>query len=686
MQPVESKQTDAVPHLPQTFWGQTRRLLMGAPRNLQDPTLAHKISLIAFLAWVGLGADGLSSSAYGPPEAFLALGSHTYLAVMLALATALTVFIISYAYSRIIEHFPHGGGGYVVATELLGSSAGVVSGCALLVDYILTITVSIAAGTESIFSLAPLAWQLYKLPVEFMAIIFLTMMNLRGVKESVSMLVPIFLTFVVTHIILIFGGCFMHVTDLPAMVHDVHYGFHDGLMQMGKWGLFLLFLRAYSMGAGTYTGIEAVSNGLGIMRDPKVETGKRTMTYMATSLAVTAGGLLLCYMLFHVRPIEGQTLNAVLANQFAGSFHIGSLPAGTWFVAITILSEAVLLMVAAQTGFIDGPRVMANMAIDSWLPRRFAGLSDRLTMQNGVLLIGVAAGLALAYTRGSIGILVVMYSINVFATFSLSEMGMVRFWIRHRKTDPHWKKHLPVHATGLVLCMSILVVMLSEKLKEGGWITLVVTMLCIILCFIIRRHYRTVVERVREVESSLEDIPADANQTAPEFDPKKPTAVILVGGYARLGIHCMLNVFRLFPQVFRNVIFVSVGVINSEFFKDDNQVDGLEKKTKAALTHYVELAGRLGIPARSAYRVGTDAVHEVSELCLELAHENTHAVFFAGELVFDEPRWYDRLLHNETAYAIQRQLRFAGVPVVILPVRLFRKRKPAPPLAAPTAG
>jgi hypothetical protein len=184
----------------------------------------------------------------------------------------------------------------------------------------------------------------------------------------------------------------------------------------------------------------------------------------------------------------------------------------------------------------------------------------------------------------------------------------------------------------------------------------------------------------------LEDIPADANQTAPEFDPKKPTAVILVGGYARLGIHCMLNVFRLFPQVFRNVIFVSVGVINSEFFKGDNQVDGLEKKTKASLTHYVELAGRLGIPARSAYRVGTDAVHEVSELCLELAHENSHAVFFAGELVFDEPRWYDRLLHNETAYAIQRRLRFAGVPIVILPVRLFRKRKSARPLVTPGAG
>ncbi len=679
---VQSDQTDSSPrkqtsaHLPTTLWGKTCRLVMGAPRNLQDPGLAHKISLIAFLAWVGLGADGLSSSAYGPEEAYRALGSHVFLAVGLAAATALTVFIISYAYSRIIEHFPHGGGGYVVATELLGSQAGVISGCALLVDYVLTITVSIAGGADALFSLAPVSWQTYKLPVEFAAIILLTVMNLRGVKESVSMLVPIFLTFVVTHVILIFGGLFMHVHDVPAVAHEVRFGFRDALLLMGGWGLFKLFLRAYSLGAGTYTGIEAVSNGLGIMRDPKVETGKRTMTYMAVSLALTAGGLLICYLLFRVKPVEGRTLNAVLADQFAGGWRLGALPVGKWFAGITILSEAVLLLVAAQTGFIDGPRVMANMAVDSWLPRRFAALSDRLTMQNGVLLIGVAAAAALAYTHGDITTLVIMYSINVFATFSLSEMGMVRFWVRHRKTDPHWKKHLPVHATGLVLCMSILVVMLSEKLKEGGWITLVVTLICIGLCFIIRRHYRDIVRRVREVESSLEDIPADAHHTAPEFDPRKPTAVILVGGYARLGIHCMLNIFRLFPQVFRNVVFVSVGVINSEFFKGANQVEELQQKTTESLARYVELAGRLGVPARSEFRVGTDVVAEVSEMCLELHDQYPRAVMFAGELVFDEPRWYDRLLHNETAFAIQRRLRFAGVPMVILPVRLFRKGPP----------
>ncbi len=662
--------------LPRGWWTRVRRVLLGRPRDVKDSGLAHKLSLIAFLAWVGLGADGLSSSAYGPEEAYRQLGQHTYLAILLAGAAGLTVFIISYAYSRIIEHFPHGGGGYVVATELLGKSAGVVSGCALLVDYILTITVSIAGGGDALFSVLPVEFQKLKLPVEFGAITLLTVMNLRGVKESVAPLVPIFLTFVVTHAILIVGGVMSHLGNVPAVAHDIHTGFRAGVTQLGLWGMFVLFLRAYALGGGTYTGIEAVSNGVGIMREPRVETGKRTMTYMAASLALTAAGLIVCYLLFRVQPVEGKTLNAVLAEQYAGGFHIGSWPVGHWFAILTMLSEAVLLLVAAQTGFIDGPRVMANMAIDSWLPRRFALLSERFTIQNSVLVIGAAATALLAYTRGHIGILVVMYSINVFATFSLSETGMVRFWIRHRNTDPQWKRHLPVHATGLVLCFSILCVMLTMKLKEGGWITLVITGVCIGLCFAIRGHYKDVAARVREVEKSLEEIPAEPEtKTMSAFDPKKPTAVILVGGYARLGIHCLLTIFRTFPETFRNVVFVSIGVIDSEFFKGAEHLDALERHTQQTLARYVEIAHRLGIPARSAYRIGTDVVQEASELCCELAQQYPRGVFFAGEVVFDEPRWFDRLLHNDTAYAIQRRLRFAGVTVVILPVRLRRAVK-----------
>ena len=149
------------------------RVMVGRPRDFKDPGVFHKISLVAFLAWVGMGADGLSSSAYGPDESFRSLlehGNTTYLAVFMALATALTVFVMSYAYSRIIEHFPTGGGGYVVASKLLGQKAGLLSGSALLVDYILTITVSIASGGDAVFNMLPLTWHAWKLPIEFVVI------------------------------------------------------------------------------------------------------------------------------------------------------------------------------------------------------------------------------------------------------------------------------------------------------------------------------------------------------------------------------------------------------------------------------------------------------------------------------------------------------------------------------------
>src|SRR6059036_622346 len=176
-----------------------KRVLLGRPRDVLDPGVFHKVSLAAFLAWVGLGADGLSSSAYGPEEAFKTLGPHTYLAVGLALATAFTVLVISYAYSRIIEQFPLGGGGYVVASRLLGQRAGVVSGSALIVDYVLTISISIAAAGDAIFSFLPPAWATglvlglvpLKLVLEFTAIGLLILLNLRGVKESVIALAPL---------------------------------------------------------------------------------------------------------------------------------------------------------------------------------------------------------------------------------------------------------------------------------------------------------------------------------------------------------------------------------------------------------------------------------------------------------------------------------------------------------------
>src|SRR3954469_1837485 len=207
-----------------SFGVRVKRALFGSPRDIHDSRIFHHISLIPFLAWVGLGADGLSSSAYGPEEAFRNLHQHTYLAVALAAVMAMTVFIISAAYRGIIEQFPHGGGGYVVATKLLGKAAGVTSGSALLVDYILTITVSIAAAGDAIFSFLPPAWAGAKLPMEVAFIVGLTTLNIRGVRESAMVLAPVFMVFVLSHAAVIAGGVFARGAAIPATAHAVGAG------------------------------------------------------------------------------------------------------------------------------------------------------------------------------------------------------------------------------------------------------------------------------------------------------------------------------------------------------------------------------------------------------------------------------------------------------------------------------
>ena len=671
--------TAGLPDRREPWTARMKRVLLGGKRELH-PNVFHKVSLIALLAWVGLGADGLSSSAYGPEEAFKTLGPHTYLAVGLALATAFTVLVISYAYSRIIEQFPLGGGGYVVASRLLGHKAGVVSGSALVVDYVLTISISIAAAGDAIFSFLPPAWTSavllgvlpVKLLVELAAIGFLILLNLRGVKESVIALAPLFMVFLISHAILIGGVIIGRLGDIPAVFAEVHQGFAQGLQAppigLGLAGMMALFVRAYALGGGTYTGIEAVSNGLSIMREPKVQTGKRTMGLMAVSLAVTAGGLILAYLLVHATPAPGRTMNAVLANEFAQSW--GGI--GAAFVLVTLVSEALLLVVAGQAGFIDGPRVMANMAVDSYMPHRFSQLSDRLTMSYGVLLIGGASLLALVYTGGNVTHLVVLYSINVFLTFSLSELSMCRFWLRERKKHPTWRKHISVHLTGLTLCVFILTVTVYEKFSEGGWVTLALTGGLIATCFLIRRHYRKVHDKLRRLDTILTSLPAGSGSTSlrPALDPAAPTAVLLVGEYSGLGIHSLLAVQRLFPGYFKNFVFVSVGVIDSASFVNVEAVDEVRDRTATDLLRYVELAAGLGLAADSRMAVGTEAVATAADLCGRIAGEFPQSLFFAGKLIFERERWYQRVLHNETAYQLQRRLQFAGLNAMVLPVRV----------------
>jgi amino acid transporter len=643
-----------------------KKRLLGKPLDVAEPSLFHKLSLIPLLAWIGLGADGLSSSSYGPDEAFRTLGSHLYLAIFLGLATAFTVAIIAYSYSRIIEHFPHGGGGYIVASRTLGSGVGVASGSALLVDYVLTITVSLASCGDAIFSFLPLHYHQYKLVFVICLVFLLVVLNLRGVKESITILAPIFFTFVVTHAVLIGYGFFSHASEVGPVVTEVRHSLNQDLAAIGLVGIAGVFLRAFSLGAGTYTGIEAVSNGMQIMREPRVHTGKKTMMYMAVSLAVTAGGLLLCYYLFKIRPVEGQTMNAVLATVVFGSW-----PAGAIIALVTLFSEGALLFVAAQAGFVDGPRVMSNMAIDSWLPRRFASLSERLTMQNGVLLMGAASLLLLLYTKGSVVALVIMYSINVFITFSLSQLGMMRFYIQRRQSDAKWKSHIVVHIIGFVVCATILSVTVYEKFLEGGWVTLVITSGVVILCYIIRRHYHKTMEAVRILETTLADIPSVSPFNNDPVNHKEPTAILLVSGFNGFGLHTLLSVVRNFPNVYKNFVFVSVAEVDSGTFKGIEEMDALKQSVMTGLEKYVKVARKHGFPADYRMTMGTDVAEAATALCEEVTREFPRSTVFTGKLVFQRDNMFQKILHNETAFAIQSRLQWLGIMTVILPIRVM---------------
>jgi hypothetical protein len=479
------------------------------------------------------------------------------------------------------------------------------------------------------------------------------------------MLAPIFIIFILTHVILIGYGVLKHVPEIGAVTTSVRSGFQGGLATLGLGGMILLFLRAFSMGGGTFTGIEAVSNGLQIMREPRVHNGKRTMVYLSLSLALTAGGILVCYLLLGVSPVAGKTLNAVLAGQVFGGWSIGGVLA-----LITILSEGALLLVAAQTGFVDGPRVMANMAVDYWFPHRFASLSDRLTMQNGVVLMGGAAIALLIYSKGRISTLVVMYSINVFLTFSLSELGMSRFFIKNRRKEPLWKKHLPVHLTGLTVCLTILIVTTLEKFTHGGWLTLVITSIVIMLCYLIRGHYNRVRKGVRELDDLLVAIPHHGTYNAEPADPKQMTAIQLVSGYSGFGVHTFFSIIRGFPGLYKNFIFISVAEVDAGAFKESESVSRLTSATKDSLKQYVDLARRLGFPAESRLDTGIDVVSTASGLCERVAHEFPKSTVFAGQTVFRRPGLINRILHNETAFAIQQELRWKGITTVILPIRI----------------
>src|SRR5579885_600162 len=507
-------------------------------------------------------------------------------------------------------------------------------------------------------------------------------MNLRGVNESVLSLLHVFLAFVVMHTWLVGYVILSRAPELPDVFHAAVRDVHGGIDTLGVAAMAAVFFRAYSMGAGTYTGIEAVSNGLPILREPRTVTGKRTMIYMAISLAFVAGGILFGYMLFDVGPVKGETLNAVLFDDLAAHWHLDGLAIGPAIVTFTLLTEGALLFVAAQTGFVDGPRVLATMATDRWLPRRFSNLSGRLVTQDGVLAMGLAAVATLVGTHANVHMLVVLYAINVFITFTLSQLGMTVHWWQTRTQERHWIRKLAVNGIGCTFTALILIVTTTLKFYEGGWVTVLMTGGLVLVCYLVRKHYEAVSRAVQQLEADiLPEIYAAVEKPPPERDPLAPTAVVLANGFNGLGLATLTAIPRLFDGQFRNIVFIGVGEVDSALLKGPEEVKALEQSVADDLLEYCRLAADLGFHSELRCTIGPDVVLELRRLALEVAKEFPNCVFFAGKLVFTDEAdgFISRFLHNHTALELQNWLQVHGYSLVILPVRVSTSRPATPP-------
>lgn len=658
--------------------GRIKNIFIGKAKTLQDKSIFHKLSLVAFFAWIGLGADGISSSCYGPEEAFRNLQGHHMLAIFVALGTVFTIFIISSSYSQIIKLFPQGGGGYLVGSKLLSPTVGMISGCALIIDYVLTITISVSSGSDALFSFFPESMQSYKLGVAIIGVCLLILLNLRGVKESVVSLTPIFMIFILTHIFIIVYAILMKAGDFSAASTETANQLHSSVSELGILGTLFIILKAYSMGAGTFTGIEAVSNGMPILRQPRVKTARHTMTLMAVSLSFIVMGLMIAYALYNVQISSHKTLNAVLFDSVTSSW--GPFWA-TSFKLITLVSEAALLFVAAQTGFIDGPRIMSNMAIDRWFPKKYASLSDRLVTMNGVLLMGVSAIVLMAISRGSVAFLVVLYSINVFITFSISQLGMVRhWWIERRKLD-HWKRKLTINGIGFVLTTFILISVTIIKFEEGGWVTLLITGMFVLLAIRIKKHYykttlsfkKIRLKAISDLHEELEKQPSYDQCKDPEFvkfNPDAKTAIILVKGYGGTGIHTFLRVNESFKGIYKNFIFIRVGIVNTKVYKGSEELEHFKTSVKEDGKKYVKVANQFGFYGKSIWTIGTDPVDEVYMIVKRIVPLLPNPTFFGGQLVFSKTFYLSQLLHNHTIFSIQKRFFKFGLPIVIFPIKI----------------
>lgn len=465
-----------------------KRLLIGRPLKSSE---AGEQKLGKLKALAVLSSDALSSIAYGTEQILLVLvavsAAAMWYSIPIALCVLVLLFALNLSYKQIIHSYPHGGGAYVVSRENLGKNAGLVAGGSLLVDYMLTVAVSISSGTDAIVSAVPSLFP-FAVPIAVFLVIVVTIINLRGITESASILaIPVYL-FVFSIVVLILTGIIKVLLGMDATHETASIGTHvQGVT------LFLL-LRAFASGSASLTGIEAISNAVPLFKKPQAKNAAKTLTIMATILGFFFLGItVLAFVYGTVPEIKVTVLSQIAENVFGRNFMF-------YFIQAT---TALILVLAANTGFSAFPLLAFNLAKDKYMPRMYLARGDRLGYSNGIITLAVGSILLIILFKGKTELLVPLYSVGVFIPFTLSQTGMIIKWWKERSEG--WHKKLATNLLGAIISFTVLIVLFLTRI-DSVWPVFIFLPIMIFVFHRTRSHYIKLKRQLRVDESMDIDV------------------------------------------------------------------------------------------------------------------------------------------------------------------------------------
>jgi len=617
-----------------------KRALVGRP--LATTEQEHQ-RLPKWIALSTFSSDAISSTAYATEEILfvtavgassLALGLSKLIPISIAVAVLLTLVVASYR--QTIHTYPSGGGSYIVSRENLGTYPSLVAGASLLVDYILTVAVSISAGVAALISLPAFQGQAdHRVAICLFFLVLLTLANLRGLKESgLLFAAPTYLYILTLGGMVVYGLVRSYFGDLPPVRFDPAR-FEGARQAGGTLGLFLV-LRGFSSGAVALSGVEAISNGVPAFRKPESKNAATTMTMMGVLLGGLFMGVSVLAHRLHPYPSSHETAISQMGRAVLGG--------GPIYVVLQFATAAILIL-AANTAYADFPRLSSIIAKDGFLPRQFANRGDRLVFSNGILFLAAAAGALIVGFGGVTNALIPLYAVGVFTSFTLSQIGMVRHHLRER--EPNWRRGLAINAVGAAATLVVLLIVAITKFAVGAWLPIVVIPLIILLFRAIRGHYSRVADALR----SSPQLPVETGET---------TVVVLVGRVNR-GVRKALS----FASSLHPCRTVALSVVY-----EPEDAEALEKEWKTY---------GFDVPLRTVESPYRELVRPVLRFIDDLQAEHPGDTVAVVIPEFVVSKWWEHILHNQSALVLKARLLFReGTVVVSVPYHLRSATNDAP--------